>query len=142
MSKTAANPKDFLPLTPISFHILLALSDHSHHGYGLLKEVKQMTGGKVKLSTGTLYNAINRLLKARLIMVVSKESSQPAGASSDNDLMNLDKRDEPELTRYYRITGLGQRTLEAELQRIDEIARPARPQPAFEGVSTIRRHAG
>ena len=152
MSKTAANPQEFLPLTPISFHILLALRDRSQHGYGILKEIKQMSEGKIALSAGTLYNAINRLLKTRLIMVVSRspndmlssenkngeaKDSSVISPNVDNNQVDQPETDQPQLTRYYHITGLGQRTLEAEFQRMDDMVRATQQKPAIEGLSTI-----
>jgi DNA-binding PadR family transcriptional regulator len=109
-------PEDLLPLTPIAFHILLAVSDDSRHGYGIMKEVERMTEGKLLISAGTLYNAIKRLLRDMLIKVVDEE---PAAA------------DDPRRTRYYRITILGQRTLEAEYHRLEETVRVAQQKPVL-----------
>ena len=131
MPNIANNPKDFSPLSSTAVHVLMVLSDRSHHGYDILKEIQQTTGAKARLSTGTLYNAIHRLLKARLIMVVVNKELQSNGTSDKN------KTDGPQFSRYYQITGLGQRTLEAELRRMDEIARATKQQPALEGLSTI-----
>ena len=54
--------ESFGPLTPAMFHVLLALAGDDLHGYAILKEVELRTGGKVRLSTGTLYGIIKRLL--------------------------------------------------------------------------------
>ena len=56
------------PLTPAMFHVLLALAGDSLHGYAILKEVEMRTDGEVKLSTGTLYGIIKRLLNDGLII--------------------------------------------------------------------------
>src|SRR5258706_2598079 len=56
-----------LPLTPAMFYVLVALADGQTHGYAMLKEVEQLTSGAVRLSTGTLYGIIKRLLADGLI---------------------------------------------------------------------------
>ena len=52
----------YLPLTPPVFHVLIALADGEKHGYAILREVEDRTGGRVRLSSGTLYAIIKRLL--------------------------------------------------------------------------------
>ena len=153
MSNTTTS-KDMLPLTPVTLHILLALRERSRHGYDILQEVKRLAGNNITLSTNTLYNGINKLLRARLIMAVSKEAAlinsptkksipsddnalPPIFSTPEQDTKQPDKTDSPQLTRYYHITGLGQRTLEAEFQRMDEVARAAKQKPALEGLTSI-----
>jgi DNA-binding PadR family transcriptional regulator len=96
-------PEDLLPLTPAVFNILLALADGEKHGYGIMLEVEANTEGQMVMGPGTLYGAIKRLLAAGLI----EES---------------DERPDPELDdqrrRYYRLTGLGRRTLKQEAERL------------------------
>jgi len=58
---------DLLPLTPAMFHVLVALADGETHGYAIMKDVEELTGGGVRLSTGTLYGIIKRLLADGLI---------------------------------------------------------------------------
>jgi DNA-binding PadR family transcriptional regulator len=103
MSERTARPEGFPPLTPAVFNILLALADGDKHGYGIMLEVEAATRGEVQMGPGTLYGSIKRMLKAGLI----EES---------------DERQDPELDdqrrRYYRATGLGRRTLQAEVQRL------------------------
>jgi len=90
------------PLTPAVLHILLALSKQERHGYGIMKQVQADSQGKVKMGPGTLYGSIGRMMDAKLI----RES---------------DKKVDPELDDerrvYYKITTLGKKTLEAELER-------------------------
>jgi len=62
LSAAQSNAEPFGPLTPSRFHVLLALAGGDLHGYAILKEVELRTGGKVRLSTGTLYGIIKRLL--------------------------------------------------------------------------------
>ena len=94
------------PLTPAVLHILLALSPRARHGYGIMKQVKADAGDKVSMGPGTLYGSLRRMIDAGLI----RES---------------DKRNDPEMDDerriYYEITGLGQRTLAAELQRYRQV---------------------
>lgn len=61
------DPTDRLPLSPAMFHVLVALADGDTHGYAIMKEVEQLTSGAVRLSTGTLYGIIKRLLADGLI---------------------------------------------------------------------------
>jgi DNA-binding PadR family transcriptional regulator len=99
----AHSTNDASPLTPIMFHILLALADGEKHGYGILKAVELDSDGQITLLTGTLYRTIKRLLEMGL-------------------LAESDERPDPELDderrRYYRITAPGQKALSAEAERM------------------------
>ena len=110
MAKERVDPEKLLPLTSSVFHILLALSDGDLHGYGIMQEVSEHTGGQIRLGPGTLYGSIQRMLSASLI----EETSQRRRAADD------------ERRRYYRITALGKRALESELQRLSRVVRLAR----------------
>jgi DNA-binding PadR family transcriptional regulator len=99
------------PLTPAMFHMLLALAGDDLHGYAILKEVELRTGGKVKLSTGTLYGIIKRLLADGLI---AERRSRPSEADDD------------ERRRYYRLTPQGREVAAAEAERMDELLSIAR----------------
>src|SRR2546421_10062722 len=61
------DPDSLLPLTPAMFHVLVALADGETHGYAIMKEVERLTAGGGRLSTGTLYGIIKRLLSEGLI---------------------------------------------------------------------------
>jgi DNA-binding PadR family transcriptional regulator len=111
MNDQAAAPQGFLPLTPAVFNILLALADGDKHGYGIMLEVESATEGHVQMGPGTLYGSIKRMLKAGLI----EESDERADPGLD------DQR-----RRYYRVTGVGRKTLEAEVQRLAGQLRIAR----------------
>ncbi|MEK6221384.1 MAG: PadR family transcriptional regulator, partial [Chloroflexota bacterium] len=67
MTSISKSPKEFLPLTPVVFHILMALSTKERHGYAIIKQVEISTESRVKIQTGTLYQAIKRLLAAEII---------------------------------------------------------------------------
>jgi DNA-binding PadR family transcriptional regulator len=100
-----------LPLQPAAFHILLALADEDRHGYAVIQEVAARTGGKVRLSAGTLYRTIQRLLEQGLI-VEARERPIP----------ELDD----ERRRYYRITAFGIAAARAEARRLASLLDMAR----------------
>jgi len=110
-----AEPRDdasaFLPLPLATFHILLALADEDRHGYGIILEVQARTGGALRLSAGTLYRSIQRMMEDGLIVEVHE---RPA------------PEDDDERRRYYRITGLGTRVARAEVGRLAELVKLAR----------------
>jgi DNA-binding PadR family transcriptional regulator len=103
MTDTLQHPEEFLPLTPAVFNILLALADGEKHGYSIMLEVESNTNGQVLMGPGTLYGSIKRMLQADLIEE-SDERPDPA----------LDKQQR----RYYRLTGLGRRSLHMEAERM------------------------
>jgi DNA-binding PadR family transcriptional regulator len=112
------SPDDLLPLTAPVFHILLALADEERHGYGIMQDVASQTGGSLQLGPGTLYGCIKRMLAAGLI----EESDE----RPDPDL-------DDERRRYYRLTRLGERTAQAEAQRIATALAAARAKHIFAG---------
>ena len=71
-----AGPADLLPLPAATFHILLALADDDRHGYAIIQDVAARTGGELRLSAGTLYRSIQRMLEQGLIV----ETASPPGA--------------------------------------------------------------
>ena len=95
-----------LPLPAATFHILVALSDADRHGYAIMQEVAERTGGRTKLNPGTLYTTIQRLLEKELIEEVDERGDQ------DED---------DERRRYYRLTPLGRRAARLELARLTEL---------------------
>lgn len=110
------DPQKFLPLKSQWFHILLSLAGGEQHGYGIMQEVLERTSGKVRLWPATLYGSIKRLMEADLI----QESSA---------------RPEPELDdarrRYYKLTPLGRRVLDAECERLQELVHAIRMKQAL-----------
>ncbi len=110
MPATNLNPEDLLPLTPAVFHILLALSDGERHGYAIMQEVAESTGGQIKMGPGTLYGTIKRLLAARLV----EESDQRPDPNLDD-----------ERRRYYQLTALGRRVVKAEAERLAALVKLA-----------------
>ena len=108
---SAADVSAQLPLTPGVFHILLALADRDRHGYAIILDVAERTGGQVRLGTGTLYTAIARLLDGRLI-----EESDERPREDEDD----------ERRRYYRLTPFGRDIANAEARRLAALVRMAR----------------
>jgi DNA-binding PadR family transcriptional regulator len=111
MAAENSNPLSFLPLTPFAFHVLLALADEDKHGYAIIKEVEERSGGQVKLRTGTLYTLLQRLVDESLV-----EASLPSAAG----------RGEDSRRRYYRLTALGDEVLRAEARRLEALIGDAR----------------
>ena len=120
LTLTNRSPSELLPLPVAQLHILLALATGDKHGYAIMREVEILTEGEVTMGPGTLYGAVKKMLKAGLV----EES---------------DERPDPELDderrRYYRLTGLGGRVLDAEVSRMEQLARTARARQAV----TMRR---
>jgi DNA-binding PadR family transcriptional regulator len=100
-----------VPLTPAVLHILLSLSTEERHGYGIMKQVESESRGKVKMGTGTLYGSLGRMMEAGLIREGDKK---------------IDPKMDDERRIYYKITALGQATLEAELERYREVVAVAK----------------
>lgn len=104
----SARIQSFLPLKSQWFHILLSLAGEDQHGYGIMQEVLQRTMGQVRLWPATLYGSLKRLIEAGLI----EESSERPAPELD------DAR-----RRYYRLSPLGRRVLDAECERLQDLVR-------------------
>lgn len=100
-----------LPLPSVTFHILLALADEDCHGYRIIQDIAERTGGQVQLNAGTLYRAIQRLLEQGLI---TEPRTRPAPSEDDGR------------RRYYRLTPFGRAVAQAETRRLAELVRQAR----------------
>jgi DNA-binding PadR family transcriptional regulator len=109
-------PRDLLPLTPPVFHILLALAGEERHGYGIMLDVADQTGGALQLGPGTLYGCLKRMLAAGLV----EESDERPDPTLDD-----------ERRRYYRMTDLGRRVVRAEAQRLANAVSAAKAKRLF-----------
>jgi DNA-binding PadR family transcriptional regulator len=114
--------KPLIPLTPAVFYILLALAGGEKHGYEIMKQVAQDSGGQVKMGTGTLYGSLKRMLADGLIVAAGER---------------LDPAADDERRRYYQVTGLGAQALSAELRRYARVVtiagqRRLLPRPSLE----------
>lgn len=100
-------PEEMLPLQTAAFHILVALSDGDRHGYAIMQDVAERSGGAFRLNPGTLYTTIRRLLEQGL-------------------LAELDERPDPEedderRRYYYRLTSFGRAVARAETARLERL---------------------
>jgi DNA-binding PadR family transcriptional regulator len=119
MASDDPRPESLLPLPAAVFHILMAVADEDRHGYAIIQEVMTRTSGDVRLSPGTLYRSVQRMLDQDLIVEVHE---RPAPELDD------------ERRRYYRITTFGKKVATAEVQRLSELLKLARAS----GFSTKR----
>ena len=110
-----ANPPidSLLPLPTATFHILLAVAREDRHGYAIIQDVEQRTRGELRLSAGTLYRSIQRMLEQGLLR---ETRDRPAPELDD------------ERRRYYRITPFGESVARAEAGRMADLVRMARAQ--------------
>ena len=106
-----SDDKGPLPLTPVVLHILMTLAEGERHGYAIAQEVEETTEGQIRMGPGTLYGSIQRMLSASLI---------------EETALRRRPADDDERRRYYRITPLGKRALDSELQRLSRVVRLAR----------------
>ena len=117
---TTSDPEALLPLPPVTFHILVALADDDLHGYAIMREVADRTGGALKLGAGTLYRSIQRMLEQGLI---SEATTRPAPDLDD------------ERRRYYRLTQFGRLVARAEAGRLARMVKLARASGLAPGKS-------
>ena len=110
----------FLPLPQATFHILLAVAEEDRHGYAIMQDVAERTGGSLKLSAGTLYRSIQRMLEQGLL-VEPRERPAP--------------KDDDERRRYYRITALGTAVARAEARRLAQLVKMARARGLAPGAA-------
>ena len=110
MNDHVSDVEAMLPLPTAAFHILLALSSDDRHGYGIIQDVEARTDGALRLSPGTLYRTIQRLLEQGLI----EEPRKPSGLRTDPR------------RRYYRITAHGRAVAKAEARRLADQVDAAR----------------
>jgi DNA-binding PadR family transcriptional regulator len=104
------SPRDYLPLPPHDFQVLLALAAGPRHAYGLAQADDDAPDGTVRLELGSLYRVLARLTADGLIADDGREGTEGQEA----------KR------RYYRLTALGRRVAEAETARLQAVVRLAR----------------
>ena len=106
MRPARREPEQLLPLSVQVFHILLALADGERHGYAIMQDVVDRSGGEVRLGPGTLYGAIKRLLERG---VVTESEARPEPEEDD------------ERRRYYALTPFGHEVLAAEAKRLERM---------------------
>lgn len=101
---------DLLPLPPATLHILLALAHGERHGYAIILDVEARTDGELRMSAGTLYRSVARMVEQGLITEIAKRRT----------------REDDERRRYYRITPFGTAVARAELRRLEQLVRLGR----------------
>ena len=103
--------KQYLPLTETTCYILLALVE-PRHGYAIMKEVKELSDGRIKFSTGTLYGAIRRLLEQGWIKRVDDPEPNPTDRER----------------KAYTLTDKGRKVVNAEVERLKSLLTTAEQQ--------------
>lgn len=104
-------PHEHLPLSVPVYQILLCLADRELHGYAMIQEIRDRTGGEVDLTPSTLYGAVKRLEDDGLI---EEAEERP------DSLLDDSRR------RYYRITALGREVARVEARRLERALEQAR----------------
>lgn len=106
-----ADARSFLPLSPLSFQVLLSLADDSRHGYAIIQEIAERTDGLIAMRTGTMYLLLQRMVASGLIAETA-------------DRPTIDEDDERR--RYYIVTILGRQVASAEAKRLEAMVGQAR----------------
>ncbi len=104
------------PLPPAAFQILLSLAEADLHGYGIMRQIADQTGGRMRLGPGTLYSSIQSLLEEKLIQEVNVADSE-----------NADRR------RVYRLSSAGRKLARKEAERLADLLRVARAKNILRG---------
>jgi DNA-binding PadR family transcriptional regulator len=106
------------PLPAAAFQIMLSLADRDLHGYAIMRQVEEQTGGRLRLGPGTLYSSIQSLLEGKLIEEVyrSEETEDPQ-----------------ERRRYYRLTANGRKLARSEAEKMADVLRVARARKILRG---------
>jgi DNA-binding PadR family transcriptional regulator len=106
------------PLPSAAFQILLSLAGEDLHGYAMMRQVQEQTGGRMRMGPGTLYSSIQALLEEKLIEEVDQRGDAEPGH---------------ERRRYYRLTSAGRKLARAEAERMADVLRVARARKIFRG---------
>ena len=106
------------PLPSVAFQILLSLADGDLHGYAIMRQVEEQTGGRLRLGPGTLYSSIQTLLEEKFIEEVVQVGETGAP---------------PERRRFYRLTGIGRKVARAEAEKLADTLRVARARKILKG---------
>jgi DNA-binding PadR family transcriptional regulator len=106
------------PLPSAAFQILLSLAGEDLHGYGIMRQIADQTGGRMRLGPGTLYSSIHTLLEEKFIEEVDTREDARLGE---------------ERRRYYRLTSAGRKLARTEAERLADLLRVARVKKIFRG---------
>lgn len=100
-------PADYLPLTDLAVHVLVAVGPGAIHGYAIGKRIEELSDGRLRPTTGSLYQVLRRLTEGELLERVDVDEE-------------VDGR-----RQYFELTRLGRRVLKAEAERLEELAAEA-----------------
>ena len=115
----ATMPKRKLdPLPSVAFQIMLSLADGDLHGYAIMRQVEEQTGGRLRLGPGTLYGSIQALLEGKLIEEVYRPEDTEA---------------RQERRRYYKLTMAGRKLARSEAEKMADVLRVARARKLLRG---------
>ena len=106
------------PLPSAAFQIMLSLADGDLHGYAIMRQVEEQTGGRLRLGPGTLYGSIQALLEGKLIEEVYRPEDTEA---------------RQERRRYYRLTAAGRKLARSEAEKMADVLRVARARKILRG---------
>jgi DNA-binding PadR family transcriptional regulator len=106
------------PLPVAAFQIMLALADGDLHGYAIMRQIEEQTGGRLRLGPGTLYGSIQTLLEGKLI----EEVDRPEIIEGHS-----------ERRRYYRLTAAGRKLARSEAEKMASVLRVARARKILRG---------
>jgi len=104
------DPRSYLPMSPHHVEILISLAERDLHGYRIIQDIRERTGGVISLGTGALYAAIKRLVELGLVVDAGDGPGEESGGPP---------------RRYYSLSDLGLEVGKLEAQRIREVARVA-----------------
>ncbi len=90
--------KKYVPMTETAFYILLSLTE-PHHGYGIIKRVEELTNGRIKLGSGTIYGTLTKMQQDAMISVFADERRKT----------------------IYEVTTIGKQVMQAEMNRLKEV---------------------
>jgi DNA-binding PadR family transcriptional regulator len=110
VAKKKVDPQSFLPVKPVDLEVLMVLLDGDLHGYGLVQEIAERTGGRIRLVPGNFYSVLKRLMDTGLLREAGEKPSHDPGKPA---------------RRLYRITPRGKHVVIAETQRLQGIVRYA-----------------
>ena len=128
MPSTHNAPRDVLPLKPADFHILMVLLEGELHGYGIMQQVAEQSGGVVRLELGSLYRLIARMTDLGLIADAHRRRVDDDRRRGDDDR----RRGDDDRRRYYRVTPYGREVAKSEARRLEEVVRTARAHKLLE----------
>lgn len=106
------------PLPAVAFQIMLALAEGDLHGYAIMRQVEEQTGGRLRLGPGTLYGSIQALLEGKLIDEV--EQAETVDGRSHR-------------RRYYQLTVAGRKLARSEAEKMADTLRVARARKILRG---------